>query len=140
MEALVCRECPGGRRSLRRALAEHLMTRTKIKTTSWKDVRKRAVKPEDEPLIAREREALEAELRLAALRRRRKASQATVAKRLWRSPSRMSPSSSAGLIPASLPWRATWMRSAASLRSSPCSATIESCSESRATRRTAVWP
>lgn len=66
------------------------MTNTKIKTTPWKEVRKRAVKPEDEPLIAREREALEAELRLAALRKRRKASQATVAKRLAVSQSNIS--------------------------------------------------
>lgn len=66
------------------------MTNTKIKTTPWKEVRKRAVKPEDEPLIAREREALEAELRLAALRKRRKASQATVAKRLAVSQSNVS--------------------------------------------------
>ena len=66
------------------------MTNTKIKTTPWKEVRKRAVKPEDEPLIAREREALEAELRLAALRKRRKASQATIAKRLAVSQSNIS--------------------------------------------------
>jgi DNA-binding XRE family transcriptional regulator len=66
------------------------MTSTKIKTTPWKEVRKRAVKREDEPLIAREREALEAELRLAALRKRRQASQATVAKRLAVSQSNVS--------------------------------------------------
>src|SRR5450759_226056 len=66
------------------------MTETKIKTTPWKEVRKRAVKPEDEPHIAREREVLEAELRLAALRKRRKASQATVAKKLKVSQSNIS--------------------------------------------------
>jgi len=43
------------------------MTKTKIKTTPWSAVRKRAVKPGDEPRIAAEREILEAELRLAAL-------------------------------------------------------------------------
>ena len=55
------------------------MTNTKIKTAPWSAVRKRAVKPGDEPLIAAEREILEAELRLAALRKHRKASQTTVA-------------------------------------------------------------
>jgi hypothetical protein len=40
------------------------MTPSKIKTTPGKEVREWAVKREDEPLIAREREALEAELRL----------------------------------------------------------------------------
>jgi len=66
------------------------MRKTKLKTTPWKEVRKRAVKPEDEPHIAREREVLEAELRLAALRKRRKASQATVAKKLKVSQSNIS--------------------------------------------------
>ncbi len=66
------------------------MTRTKLKTTPWKEVRKRAVKPGDEPYIAREREIIEAELRLAALRKRRKASQAVVAKKLKVSQSNIS--------------------------------------------------
>ena len=66
------------------------MTKTKLKTTPWKEVRKRAVKPEDEPQIAREREIIEAELRLAALRKRRKASQAVVAKKLKVSQSNVS--------------------------------------------------
>lgn len=35
---------------------------TKLKTTAWRKVRKRAVTPEDEPRIADERQALEAEL------------------------------------------------------------------------------
>jgi DNA-binding XRE family transcriptional regulator len=58
------------------------MTKTNLKSTPWKEVRKRAVEPADEPHIAREREILEAELRLAALRKHRKKSQATVAKKL----------------------------------------------------------
>lgn len=58
------------------------MTKTKLKTASWKEVRKQAVKPEDKPHIARERELLEAELRLAALRKHRKASQTAVARKL----------------------------------------------------------
>jgi DNA-binding XRE family transcriptional regulator len=66
------------------------MTKTKIKTTPWSAVRKRAVKPGDEPLIAAEREILEAELRLAALRKHRKASQTTIAKRLSVSQSNIS--------------------------------------------------
>lgn len=66
------------------------MTKTKLKTTPWKEVRARAVKPEDEPYIAREREIIEAELRLAALRKRRKASQAVVAKKLKVSQSNIS--------------------------------------------------
>jgi hypothetical protein len=41
-----------------------------------KEIRKRAVKPEDEPYIARNREVLEAGLRLAAVRKKRKKSQA----------------------------------------------------------------
>lgn len=57
-------------------------TKAKVKTTPWKEVRKRAVKPADEPYIARGREIIKAEQRLAALRRRRKASQATIAKKL----------------------------------------------------------
>jgi DNA-binding XRE family transcriptional regulator len=66
------------------------MTKTKLKTTPWKEIRKRVVKPEDEPYIARHREVLEAELRLAALRRRRKKSQATVARKLKVSQSNIS--------------------------------------------------
>jgi DNA-binding XRE family transcriptional regulator len=66
------------------------MTKTKLKTTPWKEVRGRAVKPEDEPHIEREREVIEAELRLAALRKHRKASQAVVAKKLKVSQSNVS--------------------------------------------------
>jgi DNA-binding XRE family transcriptional regulator len=51
-------------------------------TSTWKEVRKRAVTPEMEEGIAREREIIAAELRLASVRKHRKASQATVAKRL----------------------------------------------------------
>ncbi len=51
-------------------------------TKKWKDVRKLAVGPEDEPYIAQGREAIEAELRLAELRKHRKASQTAVAERL----------------------------------------------------------
>ncbi len=58
------------------------MTNMKLKTRSWKEVREQAVRSEDEPHIVRERELLEAELRLAELRKRRKASQAAVAKSL----------------------------------------------------------
>ncbi|HWY18943.1 MAG TPA: helix-turn-helix transcriptional regulator [Solirubrobacteraceae bacterium] len=58
------------------------MTKAKMKTAPWREVRERAVRPEDEPHIAREREIIEAELRLAALRKHRKASQTAVAKRL----------------------------------------------------------
>ena len=71
------------------------MTNTKIKTAPWSAVRKRAVKPGDEPLIAAEREILEAELRLAALRKHRKASQTTIAKRLSVSQSILSSSNAA---------------------------------------------
>jgi len=66
------------------------MTKTKSKTTPWKDVRKRAVGPGDEPHIAREREILEAELRLAALRKHRRASQTAVAEKLKVSQSNVS--------------------------------------------------
>jgi DNA-binding XRE family transcriptional regulator len=55
---------------------------TKPKTRSWKELRRERVTPELEKGIARHREVLEAELRLAALRRKRKKSQATVAKKL----------------------------------------------------------
>jgi DNA-binding XRE family transcriptional regulator len=61
-----------------------------MKTTPWKEIRKRAVKPEDEPHIAQIREAMRAELRLAELRKHRKASQTTVAKRLAVSQSNIS--------------------------------------------------
>ena len=66
------------------------MTKTTLKTTSWKDVRKRAVRPDDESHVAREREIIEAELRLAALRKHRKASQTAVAERLKVSQSNVS--------------------------------------------------
>jgi len=66
------------------------MTKTKMKTAPWKEVRERAVRPEDEPHIAREREIIEAELRLAALRKHRKASQTAVAKKLKVSQSNVS--------------------------------------------------
>lgn len=66
------------------------MTKTKLKTTPWKEIRKRVVKSEDEPYIARHREVLEAELRLAAVRKKRKKSQATVAKKLSVSQSNIS--------------------------------------------------
>jgi predicted transcriptional regulator len=66
------------------------MTKAKMKTASWKEVRERAVRPEDEPHIAREREIMEAELRLAALRKHRKASQTVVAKKLKVSQSNIS--------------------------------------------------
>jgi DNA-binding XRE family transcriptional regulator len=66
------------------------MTKAKMKTTSWKEVRKRAVRPSDERYVARERELLEAELRLAALRKHRKASQVAVAKKLQVSQSSIS--------------------------------------------------
>jgi transcriptional regulator with XRE-family HTH domain len=52
-------------------------------TTTWKDARKKLVKTaEDEARIAEIRDQMQAELRLASLRKHRKASQATVAKRL----------------------------------------------------------
>jgi len=66
------------------------MTKTKLKTTPWKEIRKRVVKPEDEPYIARHREVLEAELRLAAVRKKRKKSQDAVAKKLYVSQSNIS--------------------------------------------------
>ena len=51
-------------------------------TSNWKDIRKRIVKPEDEPLIANIREQMAAELQLAPIRKQRKASQSKIAKRL----------------------------------------------------------
>lgn len=66
------------------------MTKTTAKTASWRDVRKRAVRAGDEPHIAREREIIEAELRLAALRKHRKASQTEVAEKLKVSQSNVS--------------------------------------------------
>jgi DNA-binding XRE family transcriptional regulator len=62
----------------------------KPKTSKWRDVRERAVKPADEPYIKQGREAIRAELRLASVRKRRKASQATVAQRLAVSQSNIS--------------------------------------------------
>jgi predicted transcriptional regulator len=66
------------------------MTKTKMKSTPWKEIRSKRIKPEDEPRIAKMREQMEAELALAALRKRRKKSQATVAKRLAVSQSNIS--------------------------------------------------
>jgi DNA-binding XRE family transcriptional regulator len=63
---------------------------TKPQTRSWKEIRRERVTPELEKDIARHREVLEAELRLAALRRKRKKSQATVAKKLKVSQSNIS--------------------------------------------------
>jgi DNA-binding XRE family transcriptional regulator len=59
-------------------------------TTTWKNLRPRVVTPEDEPHIARGREIIQAELRLAALRKHRKRSQTAVAKTLAISQSRVS--------------------------------------------------
>lgn len=61
-----------------------------MKTTPWKEIRKQRIKPEDEPHIAQIREAMRAEVRLADLRKHRKASQTTVAKRLAVSQSNIS--------------------------------------------------
>ncbi|MGA7703292.1 MAG: helix-turn-helix domain-containing protein [Solirubrobacteraceae bacterium] len=61
-----------------------------MKTTNWKDARRRVVKPEDEPYIQRTREMMRAELRLADLRKHRHASQADVAARLEVSQSNIS--------------------------------------------------
>lgn len=61
-----------------------------MKTTNWKDARRRVVKPEDEPHIQRTREMMRAELRLADLRKHRHASQADVAARLEVSQSNIS--------------------------------------------------
>jgi len=60
------------------------------KTSKWRDVRKRAVKPADEPYIKQGREAIRAELRLSSVRKQRKASQAAVAERLAVSQSNVS--------------------------------------------------
>jgi DNA-binding XRE family transcriptional regulator len=66
------------------------MTKTKLKTTPWKEIRSKRIKPEDEPRIAKIREQMEAELRLAAVRKKRKKSQAAVAKKLAVSQSNIS--------------------------------------------------
>jgi DNA-binding XRE family transcriptional regulator len=63
---------------------------TKPKTRSWREIRRERVTPEMEKDIARHREVLEAELRLAAVRKKRKKSQATVAKKLKVSQSNIS--------------------------------------------------
>jgi DNA-binding XRE family transcriptional regulator len=63
---------------------------TKPKTRSWKEIRAERVTPEMEEDIARHREVLEAELALAALRKKRKKSQAAVAKKLAVSQSNIS--------------------------------------------------
>jgi predicted transcriptional regulator len=66
------------------------MTKTKLKTTPWREIRNKRIKPEDEPRIAKIREQMEAELRLAAVRKKRKKSQAAVAKKLSVSQSNIS--------------------------------------------------
>jgi DNA-binding XRE family transcriptional regulator len=66
------------------------MTKPKLKTTPWREIRGKRIKPEDEPRIAKIREQMEAELRLAAVRKKRKKSQATVAKKLSVSQSNIS--------------------------------------------------
>ncbi len=53
-----------------------------MKTTKWKDVRKRVVTPDDEPHIRSIREIMRAERRLAGLRRHRHMSQETLAEKL----------------------------------------------------------
>jgi len=58
--------------------------------TTWKELRQRLVTPDLEAGIAREREIIQAELRLAELRRRRRRSQTTVAKKLAVSQARVS--------------------------------------------------
>lgn len=63
---------------------------TKPKTTPWQEIRGKRIKPEDEPRLTKIREATEAELALASLRKRRKASQAAVAKKLRVSQSNVS--------------------------------------------------
>jgi predicted transcriptional regulator len=67
------------------------MTKSKLKTTPWREIRGKRIKPEDEPRIAKIREQMEAELRLAAVRKKRKKSQAAVAKKLSVSQSNISP-------------------------------------------------
>jgi DNA-binding XRE family transcriptional regulator len=66
------------------------------KPTTWSDVRKRVVRPEDEPYIKQGREAIRAELRLAELRKHRRASQTDVARRLAVSQSNISQLERAG--------------------------------------------
>ena len=66
------------------------MTKTKPKTTPWREIRSKRIKPENEPRLAQIHEQIEAELALAALRKRRKQSQAAVAKRLAVSQSNIS--------------------------------------------------
>ena len=57
------------------------MRKGQLKTAPWKTSAGTRREPADEPHIAREREVLDAELRLAAVRKRHKASQAAVAKK-----------------------------------------------------------
>jgi predicted transcriptional regulator len=66
------------------------MPKTKSKTTPWSDIRDKRIAPADEPRLAKIREQMEAELALAALRKRRKASQAEIAKKLAVSQSNVS--------------------------------------------------
>jgi DNA-binding XRE family transcriptional regulator len=61
-----------------------------VQKTKWRDARKLVVKPDDERFIEQGREAIRAELQLAAVRKHRKASQATVAQRLAVSQSNVS--------------------------------------------------
>lgn len=53
-----------------------------MKTTKWKDIRKRVVTPDDEPQIQSIREIMRAEQRLAGLRRHRHMSQEVLAEKL----------------------------------------------------------
>lgn len=53
-----------------------------MKTTNWKDTRKRVVTPDDEPYIQSVREIMHAEQRLASLRRHRHMSQEALAEKL----------------------------------------------------------
>jgi DNA-binding XRE family transcriptional regulator len=92
------------------------------KPTTWSDVRKRVVRPEDERYIKQGREAIRAELRLAELRKHRRASQTDVARRLAVSQSNISQLERLATR-SCRPSRTTSERWAASCRSSPCSPT-----------------
>lgn len=50
------------------------MTKSKLKTTPWREIRGRRIKPEDEPRIAKIREQMEAELRPATVPEKRRKS------------------------------------------------------------------
>lgn len=58
------------------------MADTQIKTTPWREIRHKRIKPKDEPRINRERQSVELALELAQLRRRRKTTQADLASKL----------------------------------------------------------